>query len=226
MTDHPTVWWARPDEKRPSQQYRIKPLADYPLGELAPKVRGVEPFTDEDRPHSAFFNTPRKTKLEKDPADFMGINMGGFMVSEPMRDLLAGFDLGATQLIELPLYDGKEIENAVIGNEPDLSRRDPRRWFLLHVVALKDAFLPEASRHMYHAQKAKGSRPDLWEPNAANKPGTLVALDPSAAEGADLWRDSRMVGVLFFSDRLRRAIETSGLRAEVLKFRTCGLIEG
>ena len=226
MTDRPTVWWARPDEKRPSQQYRIKPLADYPLGELAPKVRGIEPFTNNDRLHSAFFDTHRKTKLEKDPADFMGINMGGFMVSEPMRDLLAGFDLGPTQLIKLPLYDGKKIEDSVVGFEPDLSKRDPRRWFLLHVAALKDAFLPEVSRHMYHARKAEGDRPDMWTPNAANKLGMLVALDPSAAEGADLWRDPRMRGVLFFSDRLKHAIETSGLRAEVLKFRKCGLVDG
>ena len=226
MTDRPTVWWARPGEKRPSQRYRITPLADYPLGELARKMQGHEPFTDENRPHSAFFETHLKTKLEKDPADLIGVRMDGFMVSEPMRDLLAGFDLGPTQLIELPLYDGKKIESSFVGFEPDPSKRDPRRWFLLHIVALKDAFLPEASRHMYHAWKAKGSRPDRWTPGDLSKPDMLLALDDSAADGADLWRDPHVGNVLFFSDRLKRAIETSGLRAEVLKFRKCGLFGG
>ena len=189
-------------------------------------MRGGEPFTNGDRPHSAFFDTHTKTKPEKDPADFMGINMGGFMVSESMRDLLAGFDLGPTQLIELPLYDGKKIEDFVVGFEPDPSKRDPRRWFLLHIVALKDAFLPEASRHMYHAWKAKGSRPDRWTPGDLSKPDMLLALDASVSDSADLWRDPHVGNVLFFSNRLKQAIETSGLRAEVLKFRKCGLVGG
>ena len=226
MPDHPPIWWARPDEKRTSQRYRITPLVDYPLGQLSLKVKGDAPFTEEDRPHSAFFDTIKKTRLEKNPADFMGVQMGGFMVSEPMRDLLAGFELGPTQLIELPLFDAKKHGPSPFAISPDLTRKDPRRWFLLHIIALKDAFALEASRGMWHARIARGSSPDMWGPNAPYKPDLLLSLRASAAGGADLWRDVHVAGVLFFSDRLKQAIEDSGLRAEVLKFRTCGLIGG
>ncbi|MEM7729992.1 MAG: hypothetical protein AAF311_12080 [Pseudomonadota bacterium] len=148
--------------------------------------------------------------------------MAGILVSGAMIDLLSNFDLGETQVLELPLFEGVDRPRAeFIGmDQPDLSRPVPGRWGLLHVLAKKAALYDEGCEGIdFLVEKPWLDEPPTMGQVPYRSKMTVLALDAEAAcTSVDLWFDERISDVPFISDRLRRAIEKAGLRVPTMKW--------
>jgi hypothetical protein len=148
------------------------------------------------------------------------MTMGGILVSGKMIDILQNFDLGKTQVLELPMYEGlgKQLSPSSPLEEPDLSKPIPGRWGVLHVTERKDAVVESECRNVDDGGRSpKGDIQYIGVPYRGKE--TQIALDARAAlEGADLWFDARIRWVPFISDRLRHALQAEGLRVPTLKW--------
>ena len=221
------VWWTNP---RPSdgRQGEIKPYLDTPyagmdmlhsMGELNDVLRMMKaPIPQDRRPTDLRWKLRKVTDKERNLPDAMMIYMAAIMVSEAFRDVAAGFDLGESQFIELPLYEAKSVD--MMGNvELDPDRRDPRRWFLFHILPRKTALLTEASSGIHrYSDDPEWWSPDTGGPNDKND----IVLDAAAAlSGPDVWRDPLIPRLVFFSDRFKRAIKSAKLRTPAFVFKPC-----
>ncbi|MEL6101058.1 MAG: hypothetical protein AAFR68_07040 [Pseudomonadota bacterium] len=213
------VWWFEPTEHPGMDGSGISPWADYELATLAPKIRNSKvAFTDEDRPTLLYFDGRTTAERRDNPGDFVFTMMGGLLISEAFFDLLSDFDLGETQVIELPLYDGKPVNK--FDSVTDLTKRRPGRWFLLHIIARKDSFVYDASRGVLPASEYGSNTPDVPYPEDLS-----IAVDRSSLEGCDLWREVNFrQKYIFLSDRLRSALAKSHLQLDKLRFRKCALV--
>ncbi|MEM9755705.1 MAG: hypothetical protein AAF914_06920 [Pseudomonadota bacterium] len=183
------------------------------LGALSAEIRRRNTvFTPDHGPECLFINSSRAPR-RWDFDDVCVIWSAGIMVSGAMMDLLAGFALGATQLLELPLYEGRPATAPKVlptTLEPDPTRPVPGRWGLLNVVERKDAISLEHSVN-------------LGVPGISFVPlrekATLVAVHRAiACSGVDPWYDVRdPERTLFLSGRLRDAILGAGLRVPAMK---------
>lgn len=163
-----------------------------------------------------FKKVPEKKRALPDA--FKG-HMDSIIVSEAFRTLLDGFDLGASQVIELPLYDIKS-KDKVGRTDVDTSKKDPRRWFLFHVTEFKDAFLPEQSADLYDLQSS--GKPKYAVQSTV--PPKIVVDRKTAAAGPDVWRDPKLIDVVFFSDALKWAVKSAKLKTPVFPFKPCALV--
>lgn len=135
------------------------------------------------------------------------------VVSPKLRDVLVRFDLGATRLIEVPVFKSN-------GKTP----ADYPPHYVLHVTETKSTLIPEASKDVEQALKpgqVEGYPDGLWrDSNLYDQ----LAVHAAAADGVDLWADPILQRRLFFSDRLKRAIEEAGIRSRALTFVAAGVI--
>ena len=176
------------------------------------------PVPEDRRPTDLRWKLRKVTDKERNLPDAMMIYMGAIMVSEAFRDVAAGFDLGESQFIEVPLYEAKSV--SMMGDvELDPDRRDPRRWFLFHILPRKSALLTEASSGIHrYSDDPEWWSPDTGGPNDKND----IVLDASKAiAGPDIWRDPLIPRLVFFSDRLKRAIKSAKLRTPAFAFKPC-----
>ena len=186
-------------------------------GELNDRLRTMaEPLPADRAPSDLRWQLHKVTDKDRDLPDAKMIVMAAILMSEAFRDVASGFDLGESQFIEAPLYEAKSMTR--MGEvEPDPERRDPRRWFLFHILPRKAALMPEASR---------GVSPNEW-PNGSihwsvNVPGTPdIVLSLAAIGGPDVWHDPALMGTIFFSDRFERAIKAAKLRTPAFVFKPC-----
>jgi hypothetical protein len=155
-----------------------------------------------------------------DPAtipDLTKINESAIIVSGAMMDVLARFDLGETQILELPFYQAMDVrpEGARLPVfAPDRARSFPGRWGLLHLLARKAAFLPQASLDFRNTTRSRDEYTQ-WRRNYES--GLVIALDSVKARlGADLWRDHHTPQFLYVSERLRAAMIAATLRTPLL----------
>ena len=128
-------------------------------------------------------------------------------ISPILRDVLVQFDLGSTRLFEVPIYeeDGET-----------LSSFSP--YYVLHVTETKPTLIPEASKNI--------ERPNLLNlPEVDLKTRWMYTLHPdelavkaTSGTGVDLWADKVLFGRLFFSDRLKRAIDAADIQSTALTF--------
>jgi hypothetical protein len=133
--------------------------------------------------------------------------MGGLLlISEKLRDLLSGFDMGTTLIHEVPLY------------ENDQKTRRPGRWFILHITANRKTVIPEKSENTERV--APGSA--KWKSRIAQEDVLTVRAD--AANGPDLWIDADFRGRIFLSDRLKSALKPAGIRVLKLPLRPCTVV--
>lgn len=133
------------------------------------------------------------------------ITDGIVVISPKLRDVLSQFDLGSTGLFEVPIYQS---------DKTTLSAYPPH--YILHVSEAKDCFVPEASegvRRFVGWGKTEPLPGAPWVPKAGRD---LLAVRASAAAGADLWVDPKLWDRLFFSARLKRAIDDSHVISKVL----------
>jgi hypothetical protein len=223
----PAVWWTNP-RSSDGRQGEIKPYLDAPyagmdmlhsMGELNDVLRMMKaPIPQDRRPTDLRWKLRKVTDKERNLPDAMMIYMAAIMVSEAFRDVAAGFDLGESQFIELPLYEAKSV--SMMGEvELDPDRRDPRRWFLFHILPRKTALLTGASSGIYKYHHD----PEWWGLNIGGpKDHFDIVLDAAAAlPGPDVWLDPIMPGLVFFSDRFKRAIKSAKLRTPAFVFKPC-----
>lgn len=137
--------------------------------------------------------------------DLMMITNGLLVISEKLRDLLSGFDMGTSLIHEVPLY------------ENDQKTRRPGRWFILHITANKKTVIPELSENVEEI-----NRSGHWRSRIAQE--DVLAVHADTAQGADLWIDAHYRGRIFLSDRLKSALKPAGIRVLKLPLRPCTVI--
>lgn len=152
--------------------------------------------------------------------DFVIAETSVIIVSEKMHDLLVQFDMGDNQLIEVPFFD-------VNGVTP----RAERFW-ILAVATWKASideentsigprnYFEDGSFHPLPSLLTRSDRADrfMFNQTVAEVGEGQIALPRSVVGGADLWSDPRIDDLLFFSDRLRRAIKGAKLKIKHMPF--------
>ncbi|MFY2824424.1 imm11 family protein [Ruegeria sp. MALMAid1280] len=135
-----------------------------------------------------FRDLPNKKK-ENLPGVFTG-HLSLIFVSESMRDLLMGFELGRTRFHEVELREYDQ-ETPYPG----------RRWFFMHILENRKTLVPDQSIGLRPVE-TKGL---AWRsiPEGKNK----LAVDPSSACDLDFRMDRSIRSRVFFSDRLKIAIK-------------------
>lgn len=168
-------------------------------------ARNMLPYTGDFPPTFLYFS--QGTQVSQATKDAFISENGLMIVSPIIRDVLIQFDLGASQLIEVPVYRD-------MAGKP--SRYPPH--FVLHVMEHKSCFVPEASLNVEQPPKWDGSPPDpdtQWE--GIYRTDT-PALRASAAYGADMWCDAILQRRIFVSDRLKQALDAARIKSQSLKF--------
>ncbi len=148
-----------------------------------------------------------RKQIKKSTPDAFCIFGGYLIISRKFRDVLMEFDLGASEFIELPIYEED-------GTTP--TKYPPH--YLLHVKSTKPTLIPEESKNI-----KKPIPPGATEPLPEARWGQTyvpdeLAVRASSAPGADLWADVTLHYRLFLSDRLKQAIESAGVKSKGLKF--------
>lgn len=169
---------------------------------------GIEPEINTDEyPAYIFFALRDLSSKNKDslPDMFMG-HQGLVIVSGAMHDLLQTFNMGRTRFHEVPLY------------EYDQKTLRPGRWYFMHIREDCQTLVAEASSGLKPVGKSGG----IWKPTLAGD--HELALDPEEAGELDLWLDRSVRNRVFFSDRLKKAIKSSGLSTRWLGFRPCKIV--
>ncbi|MEM9308613.1 MAG: hypothetical protein AAGA74_15065 [Pseudomonadota bacterium] len=87
------------------------------------------PLAPENSPRQVRWHYPKVSVKERGIPDFSLITMGAILISEAMKDMLSGFNLGEMQMIELPLHDASKAYGRVRA-DPDFSKKESRRWFV------------------------------------------------------------------------------------------------
>ena len=151
------------------------------------------------------------------------MHMGTILISQSMKGLLEQFDLGESQIFELPLYDASKVYPG--GRvDADRTKTDPRRWFLLHILEKRDALLPEFCVGLHNSTAKLPDKPPHWSINHDVPPE--LTIDPDAVGAGDLWRDPKASQFLFFSDALKREIKAQKMKARLLSFKRCKSPDG
>lgn len=156
----------------------------------------------------------RKTDEAKPLRDYGRISGEVDVVSDRFIETLQAFDLGDP---DDTATGGRSVEfhtlevHAAEGEEPIEYCK------MMHVATRKDSLLPELSSginiHILPTIRIRH----------APYPPPYLALKPSCLEGADLWREAKIVNGYFFSDRLKRAVEDAGI--EGIGFFPCGITQ-
>ena len=166
----------------------------------------VEPDNVPIYPVALYFEYPDTPEsYKKKWRDIFRVQLGLVVVSERMKDLLQGFNLGETSFRELPLFENDQT-----------TPRPEGPFFLMHILQYRGAFVPEQSENVEKYKYA-----DKWRPAITSD---ILAIDPSKVAGADLWMDHRIRSRVFFSDRLRQAIKDTKFQTYGLSFKACKVV--
>lgn len=175
-------------------------------------------FPEGFQPECFFYDAILERKREPRP-DFDEANGGALYISRKMIDLLRGFDLGDSMILELPLFEGKEQGEgdrpyAIIG--PDYDLPFPDRGGLLHVMARKMSFLPEKSENLCGQSEYQGVR--TCSRNDFKVPLVMVLDAEIACTGADIWIEMQFLDHIFCSDRLMQAMRAGGVDSPMVAY--------
>lgn len=203
----PKIWNSRfPGDTRASARMDSR-LAD---NDLANRVLVSDAFNyPNGRPLPA--NLVPECIFPKAPGDplkdrhWARITGGLNVISEQFRNVLVDFDLGTTQIIEVPYVDAQGM-------------RRPGHWYLFHISEMKSCLVPEQSRGIRQNEFVAVD----WDPGWSEE--ELLAVDASASEGVDLWIDPHMSRRIFLSDRLKSAIQAAGIRTRGMTLHRCRVI--
>ncbi len=149
-------------------------------------------------PTKLFFGVSDFSEKQKTLKDASIIKNGLAIISERFADLLKDFDLGATQIFEIPLF------------EYDQETQRPGKYFLLNVAETKPCFVPEQSTGV---RPGKYTAVGLWNLISIEN----LAVLSTAAVGADMWADPVLREAIFMSDRLVKAIRAAKISPVPLK---------
>lgn len=148
--------------------------------------------------------------------DYFNIADSASVITQRFAALLDEFDLGPSG----PAPEGSkgvgETDRVALYPltilHPD-GERAVGEFLFLHVAAHKECFLPERSDGVFRNRVRWGVR--------FNDP-LRVGVRRGAHLGADLWRDRNLSSVLFFSDRLTKAIHEARLSS--IRFYKCRMV--
>ena len=124
-------------------------------------------------------------------------------VSEQLRDLLQGFDLGEIHFRHVKLYVNDEQQ---IPGNPD--------YYYVNITETKKSFAYKESTGIRPA-------PRYYSFNCRE---SKIVVKRSEVGGVDLWMEPLLHGAIFMSDRLYQALRNSGL-VERVKFLKCVMAE-
>jgi hypothetical protein len=145
-------------------------------------------------------------KIPASYRDAFKIANGFIVISRKFRDVLAGFELGKTRLIELPVYQSD-------GETPS----DTPPHYILNVAETKPCFVPEESENVKRFVQWGETEPRPGAPWVSVYSRDLPAVRATAAQGVDLWGEPVLDERLFFSDRLKQAIDAAGITRKGLE---------
>jgi len=170
-------------------------------------------ITTEEYPDYMYYTYQDAQQQLSNSKDVFEAKDGLLVVSGAMHDLLQKCNLGVTRLHEVPL------------RQHDQRTPVEGRWYFLHIRENRNCLIPEKSTGVEPSMIANQwyVKPDIWsdDPNEAFQ----LCIDPTAAADLDLWRDNRAERVVFFSDRLKEAIERAGLSFKSGNdFRACKVV--
>ena len=166
-----------------------------------------DPVSPDQAPDFIYFSLrDLKSSYKQKLPDLMSIISGILVVSQKLHDLLLQFNLGATSMFEVPLY------------EYDQKTLRPGTWYILHIAVKKQTVIPERSENVRESP-TKG----YW--GARGIDDDVLVVHAGSAVGEDLWVDPYFHNRTFLSDRLKTAIDTAkktdGLRIMRLPMRPC-----
>jgi hypothetical protein len=169
-------------------------------------------------PKGFYYNAILKMKRAPRP-DFDKVKGGALFMSRKMIDLLHGFDLGNSTILELLLFDGKEQGKgkhpySSIGPNYDLPF--PDRSGLFHLMARKMSCLAEASENI--SGPAKGPRVQTYSRKDHRVPLVLALDADKARAGADFWIEAQFSDRIFCSDRLMQAMKAEDIDSPMVEF--------
>lgn len=145
-----------------------------------------------------FFQSHRDIKKTHKHAFFINDHL--LIVSSEMRDLLMTFDIGDAQFFKVPI----RLEDG-LGQSTYLDH------YILNVHDKKRAFVPEHSEEIkwsYDKDDGQGGKISVW---FCMYKKDILAVSKAALEGLDLWAEDAVPSRLFFSDRLKRALDEAGM---------------
>lgn len=157
-------------------------------------------------PDYLFFAQYRPSKIPAAYCDAFKIIDAYITVSPKLRDVLVQFDLGKTRLFEVPIFETD-------GKTP--SPYPPH--YILNIAETKTCFVPEQSENVEQAVAWDATEPEPDAPWKGNVRTDMIAVRASAAEGVNLWADPILRNRIFFSDRLKRAIDDAGVTKKGLE---------
>ena len=158
-------------------------------------------------------------KVPKGSQDAFKVIDGLLVVSSKVRDVLMQFEIGASHLVEVPIYTTPTLEKQLDGP-----------FFLLHVSEQRDCFVPEESDKVWNLvhrpnprnsslyKRFKGTKDplhDFWVPDGAFD---RLVIRASPVMDVDLWSARGLRNRFFLSDRLKRALDAAQIKTKVLKF--------
>lgn len=168
------------------------------------KKRAVQPIPPDLIPKAIFSETTRKVGSLPDFFD------GGayWIVSTELADILRQFDLGASALYPVKVY------------QHDRETPVPGLYECLSFGERKETFLPEKSERV---RKRYNDDRDIWATPAAIRDDE-IAVRQTALDGPDLWMEaSRLPRLFFLSDPLVQAIKAAKLSRR-MGLRRCRVI--
>ncbi|MEM8792993.1 MAG: hypothetical protein AAGE80_15340 [Pseudomonadota bacterium] len=149
-------------------------------------------------------NMPTHLVVEKKPipsTDIFAIQGGVMVVSARLAELMSGFDLGPAPTPDNPAPPRAELHPMPLYGLD--GQTEIAKVALLQVSNHKDGWVPEESLTSdYYEHRDQYS--------AYPGPQSLT-VNPKALHGPDLWRDKRLRRIVFFSDRLHRAMAEAGM---------------
>lgn len=165
-----------------------------------------EVVNKEAAPTSLYFDG--SDELTKSTQDAFVVIGGLLIVSAALRELLLQFEIEGTQFFEVPIRADADGTQTGLPNH-----------YVLNVTASKDALIPELSENIEKPIFYGQSEPSpnaKWGPTGG--PMDVVAIKAGAEEGVELWRDPNFRSTFIVSDRLKQAIDASGLKTKALSF--------
>ena len=155
-------------------------------------------------PASIFFRDKREIPVRI--KDAFRITDALFVISPKFHGVLTQFNIGDTQLFEVPIYQDKE------GTPSDLPNH-----YVMNVHAPVETLIPELSTDI--RQPHRDFEPPfeghlMWAPNYRKD---VLAVQAKAAEKFDLWHDPQLRDRFFLSDRLKTAIDAAGLQVKAME---------
>lgn len=200
--DEPKIWVSRFMTYLDPVLFRWRAFSGDNMKYINAAKRDWALVAQEDAPEKAFFDEHRKIPDKVRDAFLLG---GSLAISRELRDVLLQFDIGQTQLFEVPICAD---ENGTPSGLPNC--------FMMNVHAPKDTFIIEHSKWIglpispFRKEPSPGAK---YRPQSSSE---ILAVKASAAQGADLWHDPEFHDRFFLSDRLKQAIDAANLKTTAL----------